>query len=188
MEGAPPYSSFRLRELAEAKLRAASYTSALKYAKRSSHLSPGLSGFSKLINICKILSCDPSDPYKTLSLAPNSPLTAVRRRYKTLALSLHPDKPSRVVAEEAFKRVSVAFQLLTESHNKGAVSTFWTACGACRLLHEFDRRYVGYRLVCPRCRKSFLANEVPAPADTVSDKDGEPSDKVRVFFSIFLVL
>jgi DnaJ domain len=192
MEGAPPFSTslseaLRLRELAEAKLRAASYSSALKYAKRASHLSPALSGLSELISICKILSCDPSDPYKTLSLGPNPSLTAVRRRYKTLALSLHPDKLSGVAAEEAFKRVSGAFQLLTESHKKGAVSTFWTACGACRLLHEFDRRYVGYRLVCPRCRKSFLANEVPAPADTVSDKDGEPSDKVRLFFSILVI-
>lgn len=191
-ERPPPSSSasiseaLRLRELAEAKLRASSYISALKYAKRASQISPGLSGLSDLINICKILSCDPSDPYKTLSLAPTSSLTAVRRRYKTLALSLHPDKLSGSAAEEAFKRVSAAFQLLTESHKKGAVSTFWTACGACRLLHEFDRRYVGYRLVCPRCRKSFLANEVPAPDNTDADKDREASDKVKSFLVYIL--
>ncbi|KAJ4783634.1 DNAJ heat shock N-terminal domain-containing family protein [Rhynchospora pubera] len=180
----PPPSSaslseaLRLRDVAESKLRASSY-SALKYAKRASHLSPSLPGLSDLIDICKILSCDPSDPYNTLSLAPTSSLAAVHRRYKTLALSLHPDKLSSVAAEEAFKRVSAAFQLLTEIHKKGAGSTFWTACGACRLLHEFDRKYVGYRLVCPRCRKSFLAKEVPAPASTGPDKDVEgSSDKV----------
>ncbi|CAN0890715.1 Chaperone protein dnaJ 49 [Linum grandiflorum] len=40
------------------------------------------------------------------------------------------------------------------------VETFWTSCSRCRLLHQFDRQYVGQYLVCPNCNKSFEALEV----------------------------
>ncbi|KAJ3672602.1 hypothetical protein LUZ60_007323 [Juncus effusus] len=134
--------------------------------------------------IARILSCDSSDPYKTLALPSTSSVSAVRRRYKTLALSLHPDKHSGAAAEEAFKRVSAAFQLLTDGKKKGGeeggISTFWTACGACRLLHEFDRRYVGYRLVCPRCRRSFLATEVPGPDEADQEEEEEDGEEISV--------
>ncbi|XP_074585820.1 uncharacterized protein LOC141841551 isoform X2 [Curcuma longa] len=62
-------------------------------------------------------------------------------------------------------------------------STFWTACTTCRLLHEFKRKYVGYRLVCPSCRKSFLAVEVPADGGKSSANENgvkTEEDTVRI--------
>ncbi|ONK71562.1 uncharacterized protein A4U43_C04F9930 [Asparagus officinalis] len=56
------------------------------------------------------------------------------------------------------------------------VETFWTACDTCRILHEFDRRYVGHRLVCPSCRKSFLAAEMKEEAE----EEGEENVDARV--------
>lgn len=38
--------------------------------------------------------------------------------------------------------------------------TFWTACSTCRLLHQFERKYLGHNLMCPSCKKSFKAVEV----------------------------
>jgi len=37
--------------------------------------------------------------------------------------------------------------------------TFWTACNTCKILHEFERKYLGNKLVCPGCNKSFKAVE-----------------------------
>ena len=37
--------------------------------------------------------------------------------------------------------------------------TFWTACNTCKVLHEFERKYLGNKLVCPGCNKSFKAVE-----------------------------
>ncbi|XP_008812991.2 uncharacterized protein LOC103723748 [Phoenix dactylifera] len=187
--------ALRMKSLAEEKLRSSSLKSALKYAKRAARLRPDLDGVSQMVTALKILRADPSDHYKVLRIPPFSLPSSIRRQYKTLALALHPDKSSSSVpsasaaTSEAFKRVADSFRFLSDRGRKrdfdlslrlakekeasaaaeGPVETFWTACTTCRLLHEFDRRYVGYRLICPGCRKSFLAVEVPPSVD---DDDG----------------
>ncbi|KAG1360579.1 Chaperone protein dnaJ 49 [Cocos nucifera] len=196
----PEAEALRLKSLAEEKLRSSSLKSALKYAKRAARLRPDLDGVSQMVTALKILRAAPSDHYKVLRLPPFSLPSSIRRQYKTLALALHPDKSSSsapsaaaAAAADAFKRVADSFHFLSDRGRKrdfdlslrlakekeataaaeGPVETFWTACTTCRLLHEFDRRYVGYRLVCPGCRKSFLAVEVPPSAD---DDGGKPEN------------
>ncbi|KAK9699013.1 hypothetical protein RND81_08G147500 [Saponaria officinalis] len=38
--------------------------------------------------------------------------------------------------------------------------TFWTRCSKCRLRHQFERKYIGKRLVCPSCEHFFVGVEV----------------------------
>lgn len=102
-------------------------------------------------------------------------------------------------SEEAFKRVGEAFQVLSDrgcrreydirlrmeleasarsraeegaAAASSSIETFWTACTTCRLFHQFDRRYVGQRLLCPRCRKSFLAVEVAIDGSDKGQNNG----------------
>ncbi|CAK8540276.1 unnamed protein product [Lathyrus sativus] len=56
--------------------------------------------------------------------------------------------------------------------------TFWTACSTCRVLHQFERRYLGHKLVCPGCNKSFKA--VEAVEDDGSGEE-EEVDTLRDF-------
>ncbi|MCI40936.1 DnaJ heat shock N-terminal domain-containing family protein, partial [Trifolium medium] len=51
------------------------------------------------------------------------------------------------------------------------VRTFWTACDTCRVLHQFERKYLGHKLVCPGCDKSFKA--VEAVQSDGSEEDDE---------------
>ncbi|CAL9160580.1 uncharacterized protein LOC103980700 [Musa acuminata AAA Group] len=196
----------RLKSLAEEKLLSSSLKSALKYAKRAARLAPDLDGVTQMVTALKVLRADPSDHYKVLRLPPFSTPAAVRKQYKALALMLHPDKAAAhplPAAEDAFKRVADSFRFLSDRSLKrdldlrlrlslsAAASaegeaptppvTFWTACTTCRLLHEFDRKYVGYRLVCPSCRKSFLAVEVPAgDKPSAAHENGAMKDEARV--------
>ncbi|PKU77241.1 Chaperone protein dnaJ 49 [Dendrobium catenatum] len=136
----------------------------------------------------KVLRAFPTDHYKILHVEPFSHINAIKKQYKALALVLHPDKAGSPIpaAEDAFKRVADSFRFLSDRSRKRdydtsrpAVETFWTACLTCRLLHEFDRRYIGYRLVCPNCRKSFRAVEVPSDGNGVEDSDFYDFDNDR---------
>ncbi|KAJ4955512.1 hypothetical protein NE237_012295 [Protea cynaroides] len=124
--------------------------------------------------------------YKILQVEPFSHINSIKKQYKKLALLLHPDKNTSVASEDAFKRVGEAFQLLSDKIRRkdydlklrialqsqattaatySSVDTFWTACTTCRLFHQFERRYIGHSLMCPSCKKSFLAVQVTEPED-----------------------
>lgn len=191
----PEAEARRLKSLAENKYKCSSLKSALKYARRALQLYPELDGISTMVMSLKILRAFPTDHYKILRVEPFSHINAVKKQYKALALVLHPDKAKSLspAAEDAFKRVADSFHFLSDRSQKRdydtslrlaladnslrqPAETFWTACLNCRSLQEFDRRYIGYRLVCPNCRRSFRA--VEAPSDDVVAVDKEEGDAV----------
>lgn len=187
--------ALRLKTLAEKKYTANNIQSALKYAKRAHKLESSLEGLSEMITAFKII-CDaatpifpaitestsglPPDYYKILQLEHFSHINAIKKQYKKLALTLHPDKNPLPASEEAFKFVGEAVRVLSDkirrkeydmrlriviqSQTEGVAGvgaeTFWTACSTCRLLHKFERKYLGQILMCPRCKKCFKAVEV----------------------------
>nr|DAD30039.1 TPA_asm: hypothetical protein HUJ06_031507 [Nelumbo nucifera] len=143
----------------------------------------------------------PVDWYRILQVEPFSHINSIKKQYKKLALILHPDKSSCIASEEAFKRVGEAFRVLSDkvkrkeydlklrmalqlreaaatteaAATEKTVGTFWTACSTCRLFHQFERRYVGHSLVCPSCRKSFLAVEVTPVGEAEEDVEVDAS-------------
>ncbi|KAL6985689.1 hypothetical protein U1Q18_019063 [Sarracenia purpurea var. burkii] len=198
--------ALRLKTLAEQKYSSSNLKSALKYAKRAHRLSPNIHGVSELVTAFKILRVAAKfsssttathsaadgggggptlDWYKILQIEPFSHINTIKKQYKRLALTLHPDKNPFPASAEAFKLVGEAFRVLsdkirrkeydmklriamqsavTEESGGGGVkvvvNTFWTACSTCRLLHKFERKYLGHNLMCPSCKKSFEAMEV----------------------------
>ncbi|KAL0371926.1 UNVERIFIED_CONTAM: Chaperone protein DnaJ 1 [Sesamum calycinum] len=117
------------------------------------------------------------DYYKILQVEPFSHINTIKKQYKKLALALHPDKNPFVASEEAFKLVGEASRVLSDKIRRkeydlrlriamqskaaeevglgmeGSAETFWTACSTCRLLHQFERKYLGHNLMCPRADK-----------------------------------
>ncbi|KAJ6703892.1 hypothetical protein OIU85_029788 [Salix viminalis] len=176
----------RLRTIAETKFTSSNLKSALKHAKKAHRISPKLDGLSSMLTALKILrvaskaqNSDITDWYKILQVEPFSHMNTIKKQYKKLALVLHPDKNPFLGCEEAFKLVAEGFRVLSDKIRKkeydlrlrirlqdervsdnSAVETFWTACSRCRLLHQFERQYLGHNLVCPSCKKSFEAVEV----------------------------
>ncbi|XP_040987261.1 uncharacterized protein LOC121235094 [Juglans microcarpa x Juglans regia] len=196
--------ALRLKALAETKYNNSKLKSALKYAKRAQRLAPNLDGLSEMVTSFKILrvaaarSPDTPSPdwYKILQVEPFAHINTLKKQYKKLALVLHPDKNPYAGSEEAFKLVSEAFRFLSDRIRRkeydmklririqeenvvglAAAETFWTACSMCRLLHKFERRYLGHNLVCPNCKKSFEAVEVETDD---GNKSGGEDAGVRV--------
>ncbi|KAI3680060.1 hypothetical protein L2E82_50797 [Cichorium intybus] len=187
-ESISKWESLRLKTLAEQSYSSSDLKLALKHAKRAHRLCPTLDGISEMLTAFKILNTTEATTgtphwYKILEVEPFSHINLIKKQYKKLALILHPDKNTFVASEEAFKLVNEAFSVLSDKIRRKeydmklriaiqaeagvelggddvALDTFWTACSTCRLLHQFERKYLGHNLMCPSCKKSFKAVEV----------------------------
>eukprot|EP00258_Populus_trichocarpa_P038153 XP_024454172.1 uncharacterized protein LOC7456100 [Populus trichocarpa] len=194
----------RLKTIAETKFTNSNLKSALKHAKKAHRLSPKLEGLSSMLTALKTLrvasktqNSDITDWYKILQVEPFSHMNSIKKQYKKLALVLHPDKNPFLGCEEAFKLVAEGFRVLSDKirrkeydlrlrirlqdervSDNSAVETFWTACSRCRLLHQFERQYLGHNLVCPSCKKSFEAVEVKG-GDKKDAEVGVWSERLR---------
>ncbi|MED6183174.1 hypothetical protein PIB30_035594 [Stylosanthes scabra] len=198
--------ALRLKSLADSNFTSSKdLNSAFNYANRAHRLAPNLPGVAEILAALTVLraaaasnsSCP--DWYAILGAEPFAPASVLRKRYKQLALLLHPDKSPHVASDEAFKLVAEAFRLLSdrawkrdydaklrlrildEKENEKAgeedMDTFWTECSTCRLLHQFERKYVGHNLVCPTCRKSFKAVEVGSDDDGSQEEESEEEEE-----------
>ncbi len=60
------------------------------------------------------------DPYRVLNVAPTADQTAIKQAYRKLAKTLHPDRnPGNARAEQRFKEVTQAYQLLSDPAKRG---------------------------------------------------------------------
>lgn len=63
------------------------------------------------------------DPYKILGLPKNASAEAIKKAYRKLSMTLHPDRGG---SEEAFKDLSWAYELLSDSEKRRTWDTFGT--------------------------------------------------------------
>ncbi|KAH7647985.1 hypothetical protein FG379_000768 [Cryptosporidium bovis] len=62
--------------------------------------------------------------YDTLGITKNADDSTIKKAYKKLALQLHPDKCKAPSAEEAFKKIALAFQTLSDSEKRENYDAF----------------------------------------------------------------
>ncbi|KZP01454.1 DnaJ-domain-containing protein [Calocera viscosa TUFC12733] len=68
----------------------------------------------------RVRGCKVTEYYEILSVSRQCEENDVKRAYRKLALQLHPDKNSAPGADEAFKMVSKAFQILSDPQKRAA--------------------------------------------------------------------
>ncbi|KAJ1379440.1 hypothetical protein SESBI_46872 [Sesbania bispinosa] len=110
----------RAKEIAERKFSEREYIGAKKFALKALNLYPDLEDLSQLLTTIDIyISAENKvsgemDWYGILGVSPFADEETVRKQYRKLALSLHPDKNKSLGAEGAFKLVSEAWSLLSD--------------------------------------------------------------------------
>ena len=71
-------------------------------------------------DVQRVLACPPHAHYAVLGVHREANADALKKAYRTLALRLHPDKCPAAGADEAFKRVSTAFAVLSDPRQRAA--------------------------------------------------------------------
>lgn len=123
----------------------------------------------------------------------------IKKQYRRLALLLHPDKNRFPFADQAFRFVLDAWEVLSTPTKKSQfdgdlnliftkvnlntqkskkktttnekMSTFWTACPYCYSLHEYPRVYQEYCIRCQNCQRAFHAASIPQLPPLIPGKD-----------------
>ncbi|KAI3755666.1 hypothetical protein L1987_55472 [Smallanthus sonchifolius] len=187
--------AIRAKENAEKLFLVKDFVGAKQFALRAQTLCPQLEGISQMVATFEIYAATTTnmsreiDFYSVLGLDPSADKSLLKKRYKKMAVLLHPDKNKTVGADEAFKLISEAWAVLSDnvkrssydakrnkhlsaagyntsgvagSETSSRLDTFWTVCTSCRVQYEYLRKYVNKRLSCKNCRGVFVAVETGA--------------------------
>ena len=115
--------SIEAKEVAEEKIASGHDVSgAMKLAVKARRLDPELKGIDQLISVLDVLlaAADTKDYsgkrdyYRILQVDPNAEDKVIKKQYRKIALNVHPDKNHSIGAEEAFKLVVEAFEVLSD--------------------------------------------------------------------------
>nr|XP_011457491.1 PREDICTED: uncharacterized protein LOC101306111 isoform X2 [Fragaria vesca subsp. vesca] len=118
----------RAKEIAERKFSERDIMGAKKFALKAQALYPGLDGIRQLLATLDVYMCATAenkiggepDWYGILGVDPEADDETVKKRYRTLALNLHPDKNKSAGAGGAFNLVKDACDLLSDKNKRAA--------------------------------------------------------------------
>ncbi|KAF3436897.1 hypothetical protein FNV43_RR19650 [Rhamnella rubrinervis] len=112
--------ALKAKEIAEKKFTELDITGAKRFALRAQNLCPELDGIPEFLATLDIyISAEKKtnaevDWYKVLGVDPLADESTIRKQYRKLALTVHPDRNKSIGADGAFKIVSEAWTLLSD--------------------------------------------------------------------------
>lgn len=118
--------AFRAKENAEKQFAEKNFAGAKNYALKAQSVYPDLEGISQMVATFEVYIASEvkvngeTDYYSILGLLPTADKATVKKQYRKLAVLLHPDKNKTVGADGAFKLVSEAWTLLSDSAKRSS--------------------------------------------------------------------
>ena len=81
--------------------------------------------------------------YDTLGVSPNASESEIKKAYRKLARQYHPDVNKTPEAEEKFKEINAAYEILSDKEKKAQYDQFGDAMFGGQNLHDFSRAQGG---------------------------------------------
>ncbi|KDP23582.1 hypothetical protein JCGZ_23415 [Jatropha curcas] len=157
--------AIRAKEIAEKKMQAGDFIGARRIALKAQQLNPDLDNISQLLMVCEVhcsaqnkLNGSEMDWYGILQIEQFADESVVKKHYRKLALSLHPDKNKLAGAEAAFKLIGEANRVLMDPTKRTLYDM------KCRGL----LRSVGPKPTSDKSNRSSLAKKQRAAANKFS--------------------
>lgn len=176
----------RAKEIAESKFSNKDVRGAKKFAIKAQSLYPELEGISQLLAILDVYVAAENkingelDFYGILGVSPLADDDSVRKSYRKLALSLHPDKNKSIGAEGAFKHVSEAWNFLSDKDKRSVYDHKMNMNG--RVFNKVHIQNGGSRAPMPPVRNGFhnftksTASRAKVTTTKIKDTTTKPKD------------
>lgn len=78
----------------------------------------------------------------------------------------HAEAKARARATQTATRTATRDPPRPTPRPRSQLSTFWTCCTLCKMQYEYLRIYLNHNLLCPNCKKPFLALETAHPGSS----------------------
>lgn len=114
----------RAKEIAEKKFVEKDISAAKKFAMKAQNLYPGLEGLHQMLATFDVYISSEKriggelDLYGILGANSTADEETIRKQYRKLALTLHPDKNKSIGADGAFKMISEAWSVLCDKNKR----------------------------------------------------------------------
>lgn len=166
-------TALMVKEIAEKKLLQKDLGGARLFARRAHDFYPELDGLPQLLATIEVhiagenkVNGGEVDWYRVLGLQPFADDETIRKRYRKLALALHPDKNKSVGADGAFNLISQAWSLLSDKAKRAAYDSNYR-------LWSIHRGIPGGKPAIPTSRNNGFYN-------TFNTDDGKARDQRSV--------
>ncbi|GFP98567.1 Dnaj homolog subfamily b member 14 [Phtheirospermum japonicum] len=162
----------RAKEIAEKKFLERDITGAKKFALKAQSLFPKLDGLSQFLEIINVNVVHEkkingeANYYEILGVDPFADELVLKKQYRRMALSLHPDKNRSVGADEAFKLLSRAWDVLSDMDKRSSYNLKINIRGSNQTgaTHEGMRNQIGsLSSSCAKYTTISATNPKPVP-------------------------
>nr|CAB3468293.1 unnamed protein product [Digitaria exilis] len=125
--------ALKAREIAIKKLENKDFAGAKRIALKAQRIFPEIENIPQLLTVCEVHCAAEAkmngmlDFYGILQVEGTADEMTIKKQYRKLVLSLHPDKNNYVGAESAFKFVAEAYATLSDRAKRYAYDIKWRA-------------------------------------------------------------
>ncbi|TKW22587.1 hypothetical protein SEVIR_4G238600v4 [Setaria viridis] len=168
--------ALKAREIAIKKLESKDFAGAKRIALKAQRIFPEIENIPQLLTVCEVQCAAEAningmlDFYGILQVEVTADEMTIKKQYRKLVLSLHPDKNSYAGAESAFKFVAEAYTTLSDRAKRYAYDIKWRVASKAAPKQATQRTQAAEPTRATRPNQSTQTKQAAKPKQAVKPK------------------